>query len=295
MNAIFFLLCLKSSAFAFSRLQPFAAASPCTFKQIDTEGEPTDPARCSEKKWHYADSSSSKMQQHEEGNRNILFVHGLESGPNGRKAQYLRRKFRKVVVPDLGTGLFSFARNSFLLGAMRSLGHIFSGEYVKQAWATVLESSIQTVLDDTQQQLPDIAIGSSLGGATLLEAIRLGHLREVPLLLFAPAFKQVWLGTGNWYQEVRMAIRRNQQPILIVCGSNDTIVPLADIEEFCGTVNCPNLITLKVVEGGDHSLNAFLLDGPNQRNMMCELIDSLMSSQQQAIGGTATVEEHEVS
>ena len=44
--------------------------------------------------------------------KNILFMHGLESGPNGTKARYLRGKFSKVYIPDMQMSAFNPTRRN---------------------------------------------------------------------------------------------------------------------------------------------------------------------------------------
>jgi hypothetical protein len=78
------------------------------------------------------------------GKRVLLFIHGLESGVGGAKAQYLSRKFSEemtVVIPEMSTGGFtSLNKNSFLVQGVCNLFSIFSWRW--------FDSVIEGVLND---------------------------------------------------------------------------------------------------------------------------------------------------
>jgi fermentation-respiration switch protein FrsA (DUF1100 family) len=195
----------------------------------------------------------------------IQFAHGLESGPNGQKMQMLKKKRKgertvEVVAPDM-LGLIQSAR-SWALGRVLVLLVATVGIFVwfvlwsdstnrtRNVYATTLLSTVlfflaasflvvvytaRRLLQDCvdlhrhaiQNQKPDLLMGSSFGGAIVARLATLGVYRG-PILLLAPAPFRVdwftWLGASAF-----VAI---PSPALVVHGSKDTVVPLADSERL---------------------------------------------------------------
>lgn len=83
----------------------------------------------------------------------LLFLHGLESGPGGSKAQHLRKAFpnNSVLVPDMEMSAFSLTkRNSFL----RTFG--------SARWS--MDGCMQLALDALKDELGQLLGGDSEGG-----------------------------------------------------------------------------------------------------------------------------------
>src|SRR5690348_3853586 len=90
---------------------------------------------------------------------NILFCHGLEGSPNGRKATALRDAGHEVTAPALS--------RDDLEGSVRAAG------------AALAKSR------------PDVIVGSSRGGAV---AMRIAPQSPAPLVLLAPAWRRFGVG-----------------------------------------------------------------------------------------------------
>jgi predicted esterase len=128
----------------------------------------------------------------------VLFVHGLASSPQGRKARYLAERF-DALTPAMETGDF--------LGCL---------ETQRQAIAA---------------HQPEVVIGSSFGGAVVVELMRRGEWQG-PTLLLAQA-----------------ALRVNQDaslpaaaPVLLVHGRRDEVVPVAQSRTLAATSEAARLI-----------------------------------------------------
>jgi pimeloyl-ACP methyl ester carboxylesterase len=184
-----------------------------------------------------------------------LYLHGFASGPSSRKAAHLARGFAarggSLRVPDLTPGPGGFERSTpltMLAEARRALG---TGPG------------------------PHQVIGSSLGGylATLLAA---GDPRVERLVLLAPAFRLVerWQGRlgaadlDRWrrqglavHHHVTQAERRLGWafleaarglpplpavaiPALVIAGTRDETVPLADVEAWVARTPTARLLTV---------------------------------------------------
>lgn len=85
----------------------------------------------------------------------LLFCHGLEGSPNGRKATALRDAGHEVLAPPL-------PRNDF-------------------------EQAVQAALLVASEHRPDVLVGSSRGGAV---AMRAASASAAPLVLLAPAWRR---------------------------------------------------------------------------------------------------------
>ncbi len=85
----------------------------------------------------------------------ILFCHGLEGSPSGRKATALRDAGHHVEAPPLPKGDF--------------------------------EASVRIARQASEQHRPDVVVGSSRGGAV---AMRLADALPAPLVLLAPAWRR---------------------------------------------------------------------------------------------------------
>jgi len=210
----------------------------------------------------------------------VQYVHGLDSGINGRKVQMLKKKRKGlrpmvVVAPDM-QGLIRSARlrGSLCVLAMACQGcmhvyyllgtelSVFAGSKKSMAvlllgvaiflaasfLATVyttrnlLQNCVDLHLQAMRLQKPDLLIGSSFGGAVVARLVTLGHYRG-PILLLAPAqFRLDWL---TWLGQKASA--SFPSPVLVVHGSKDTIVPVADSERLVAMHSQTTQVELLIV------------------------------------------------
>lgn len=141
------------------------------------------------------------------------------------------------------------------------------------------------------QFVPDCVVASSMGGAIALEMMRHGMIK-VPVLLLAPAFKNVKFGGADtkklskdamdavmdpWYEELLKEIgaensigaEENKQKkkslkfrVIVVHGDQDTVVNIEDSQELCDRTGAEFICA----KGADHPLNNYLLDRDDGEN-----------------------------
>ena len=96
---------------------------------------------------------------------------------------------------------------------------------------------------DAEPRDYSITVGSSMGGATALEAVRRGVVTG-PVLLLAPALKRVSTlyatedrareVMAEWYEQFnRVATEEMKRNMLVVHGVQDLTVPIEDSRELC--------------------------------------------------------------
>ena len=187
-----------------------------------------------------------------------LFLHGLESGVNGKKSQYLGKHFENVTVPDLQTGYLNFNSNSFLTSSIRNILKIFNGRWFEEITTDVLEGATEIVRISLENEpyKPDIIVASSMGGAIALECLRKGIIpRNIPLLLLAPALKLVILGwqdksSSNRLQEWYESFRNSGEiieNITIIHGTLDNIVNIDNSRELCHSLGSNKVCLFEVL------------------------------------------------
>ncbi len=231
------------------------------------------------------------------GNRlRVLFMHGLESGVGGSKDCYLRQHF-EVLTPDMQMSVFRRDRaNSVvnnmrrhplfwcwvalapatLLYAMISCGPMAWFAWLamavttlwllfRHAFSTSLERCIEIQTKAIKEFQPDIVVGSSWGGAVALTCAARG-IYTGPLLALAPVPKKVlwYLGdfSGSRWSALCNGIKTSSaQCTVIVHGDADETVSIADSRSLASKSGA----TLIEIPGGDHRLNAALVDGESGR------------------------------
>jgi hypothetical protein len=223
----------------------------------------------------------------------ILFLHGLESGVQGRKANYLRAHFKNVYVPDLMTGLYSWKQNSFMYQGLIHIPYLFSGSYFSHTILGALNGGVEIAQSAVLDCNPDLVIASSMGGAIALEAIKRGSI-SCPVILLAPALKRLVGIDQNtietWYREFNEERQKIQKPerIIVISGVLDDTVLIDDSRELALRL----LMEIIEVPDGDHSLNDYLLDGISkvtgqpQSNQLIRVIHDLMGEEKISHGKT---------
>ncbi len=173
----------------------------------------------------------------EEGD--ILFLHGLEGSPQGNKAVWLRAQYGAEAVP-LDT---SVAREGAARVRIGDPGWHWRQEDVAEALRLPVAQA-RAALSARPRRL---LVGSSFGGAVLMELVQSGHWRG-PCIFLAPAAAKM-----GRRRPLPTGVRAH-----IIHGNNDDVVPLADSRRL--VADCAAGVTLQVVED-DHRLQSILLDG----------------------------------
>ncbi|MED5372729.1 MAG: hypothetical protein VX899_17055 [Myxococcota bacterium] len=221
----------------------------------------------------------------------VHFVHGLESGPTSGKVSGMKDLGLEVSAPDMHMSIWrmdkrnSMVRNLLrmwqpwtaalmLLGALPMaiwgnpwsagamfLGAILWGRLRNKAWvAQALDRSrsacVEIQKSVLKQASPDVVVGSSWGGAVLIELVLQGAW-EGPVLLMAPALERVE-GRINPAAAAKKRARLHQHPhpIRILHAPEDEVVPYADSELLAH-----GDIVLTPVPGDDHRLLGTLQSG----------------------------------
>ena len=222
----------------------------------------------------------------------ILYLHGLESGPNGVKVGTLRAHFgeeglhcedmhmsvldvtrrnsvlRNVIrgqAPILGGGLFvglvgwaagwftsrRYALYGVFLYALYFL--IFKRRIIAAALSASLEASIEAQAKAIEMHSPDILVGSSFGGAVVIQLLH-RKIWSGPSIAMCPAHHKI----TRIMREVPAEGLGLSSPLLLLHGDKDAVVPLADSIAL-GEAN--DLASVRIVPNGCHSLTEFVATG----------------------------------
>jgi len=218
----------------------------------------------------------------------ILFVHGLESRANGSKTILLREQGFDVRAHDMDMGVWQLSRKNsvgrmalrlpevqIVLGGLLAIlaltrskkGAMFAGSAVA-SWSTLRKTAItgqalrQSFLACVEiqkqailKEIPDIVLGSSWGGAVVVELMRQG-IWNGPTILLAPAVHRVCTKTGNGNsREIARQLRGRR--VIIFHDPTDEVVPFVDSEVFASE----GQFELRAVDGGGHRLMGMCQDG----------------------------------
>ena len=165
----------------------------------------------------------------------VVFLHGLEGSPNGRKASWLKEHY-DVVAPTLNT---TKARET-IAQMTNPLAVALSDTQRRSIFKAPLKAAVSSIEPDTR-----LVIGSSFGGALLGELVELG-LWTGPCLFLASAHCQ-------WSR-----IDTLRGPAIFIHGRKDTVSPLGPVEEFV-LKNGPPHVFWAVDD--DHALRSILENG----------------------------------
>lgn len=208
----------------------------------------------------------------------MVFLHGLESGPNGRKARYLRAQFPSCshVAPDLQMSALDLRmKNSFIR-------NMFNVRWSLEGCADDAMAAIRTA-ENADAPAADPAqlganaqggkklflVASSWGAAVAMHLVSSRGLRPDRMLLIAPAVqvsgtaaRVIWphfdIPDGaldhfrNRVQLQQKPHAEPRSPVMLVHGTDDKTVPIEASRAL--KAQFP-FIDVMEVAGGDHSMN----------------------------------------
>lgn len=122
------------------------------------------------------------------------------------------------------------------------------GAVTPQLDTLTVEGALPAAREALEAHAPTFVVGSSFGGAVAVALLQEGRIR-VPVVLIAPAAHK--LGVPNVLPEGTRGV--------ILHGDGDDVVPLEDSVALARTGG-PE-VSLRVIAGGDHRLEALLRDG----------------------------------
>lgn len=157
----------------------------------------------------------------------VLFLHGLESGPQGQKARYLAERF-EARTPDMQTGAGVAARAQLPPAERRA------------AEVQLFQRAVALQRAEVESFRPDVLVGSSFGGAVAVALLREGAWRG-PTLLLAQAALLATRRAGVLGPEAGIALP-SDVPVLLVHGTKDDVVPLDDSRTLAATSKRATLI-----------------------------------------------------
>jgi hypothetical protein len=222
--------------------------------------------------------------------RNVLYVHGLESGPNGRKARHLATAGFNVVAKQMPCGRAQILRDPVvmlligsavaLLGVCTVLGgwiglascaaiEVASVPFVRPCvFRRIWRLSVEVQSQALKENAIDLVVGSSFGGAVALELLRNGAWSG-PTLLLCPAHNRLAERAGLPVPKPPMPAAVASR-VVVVHGRKDDIVPLSDSQALVEGTSARLLVV-----DDDHRLSATadparfaewiaLLDQPNE-------------------------------
>jgi len=134
----------------------------------------------------------------------ILYIHGLESGPMGRKVSFLRN----LPAVDIHCDQLPVT-NGF-------------------------EACVQQQIASLKRFKPQVVIGSSYGGAIATELI-LRNAWTGPTLLLAPAWMEIKRRLPEQITWAGPSLANATGKVIVLHGDRDDIVPLADSQELVKT------------------------------------------------------------
>ncbi len=225
----------------------------------------------------------------------VQFAHGLESGPQGTKVSHLTEAGFSVRAPDMQMSVRNMkktnavARNLLRLPEVGALGAAVAVSagvaaakrdarplwlglgvgvglaamrypaWRGQAMRRSFEACVAIQAEALEQYGPDVLLGSSWGGAVVLELVRRG-VWSGPTIVLAPAYASVgrWAnlpGLGARIDDIRR--RSERVPIVVFHDPGDDVVPYKDSLELVRGSS----MELRTVSAGGHRLLGLLENG----------------------------------
>lgn len=222
----------------------------------------------------------------------VLFMHGIESSPGGRKATYLKKHFKNVLAVDMHTSIWKLnKKNSVLRNLLlqRDVQFIFAALLAVLTFYVVTDHTLSTTIavllwcayswrrrervigraiyatlsNGVARQRnailkfkPDVVVGASFGGAVAMFCI-LEDLYHGPVVLLAPAHRIV-NRYARWDWTGKRTLPRDVK-FVIAHGKKDRIIPIKDSRILAGqSSNC----TLYEIED-QHRLRSLLRRSAN--------------------------------
>lgn len=119
--------------------------------------------------------------------RTILYLHGLNAGPDGHKATLFRQHFTPrgydVITPQLPYGK-DWIRELLKSTAAPDAAPAAASDSARDGVRELIPRSVAIAFESLQGRTPDLIVGSSLGGGVAM-AMNLPH---VPMVLIAPVW-----------------------------------------------------------------------------------------------------------
>lgn len=154
---------------------------------------------------------------------NIVFLHGLESGPGGHKPTVLKQK-HTVTAPELPT--------------REAMAHL--SRELSALPAEIAAAPLRVAAEAVAAAKPDVVVGSSFGGGIAAALSGWGG----PLVLMAPAAEKLFRVTS---------LPKRPGRVVVIHGRRDDIVPCDDSVRLAAQSECD--VALWLVDD-DHRLKA---------------------------------------
>lgn len=159
----------------------------------------------------------------------LLYLHGLESGPNSQKAQYLRACGRyEVTAPQLPTEALIAA-----IQQRRATSATLTAEDMQQL-AAIVKPSLEVATEAAAESKPHVVVGSSFGGGVAC-ALATAGLYAGPMVLLAPAARRLF--------QIQALPARSGRTV-ILHGRADSVVPVADSIKLAQDSPCEVMLWL---------------------------------------------------
>lgn len=174
----------------------------------------------------------------------VLFVHGLESGPEGKKPRALAEAGFSVVAKEMPCGPARALRDPAVIAAATTASVATLAAATAWGWKSVVASalawraakphalhwitrrmlarSVAVQERALAENTVDVVVGSSFGGAVVLELLRRGAWKG-PTVLLCPAHLRVAERAGTAWAPLARPERPSS--VLIVHGREDEVVP----------------------------------------------------------------------
>lgn len=203
----------------------------------------------------------------------VLYVHGLESGPKGKKAQLLAEAGFEVSAVQMPCGRRHTLRDPLLaFWALAAVSLVAFAAWLAAPWLVlaalvagvtsfpvvrlfitrrVFTRSLEVQRRHLAATPVDVVVGSSFGGAIAVELLRAGHWRG-PTVLLCPAYALVSRRSGRPVHPGFDGLPSEATAhVLVVHGTKDETVPLEDSRRLVARTSA-RLVTVD----DDHRLSA---------------------------------------
>ena len=220
----------------------------------------------------------------------ILYIHGMEAGPNDVKYKALNAEFKNIYAPNMQVSMTRLQTNSILCNIFKQSSLIWStlvsvlifgamqyydsNKYIKYGFvvscllsliyfrkkllSNAVKKSMETCIEmeygAIKHYKPDLIIGASWGGFITMRLIQSG-LWNGKTILMAPAYNQCmrWINYEQSKAKLNelMTIKNElKNKILIVHANNDKMVNCDDSNLLCSLNK--NYMDLKIIQNDNH-------------------------------------------